>query len=85
MAEKQQAPKDIEKIVRYLSNTFNTVIKDLEKPSWNYVRGANEAYTLQTEFAYLINEIMMCPPVIVQKHISACNEFIDEVFQKLNK
>lgn len=88
MAEKQektQAPKDIDKIVRYLSNTFNTVIKDLEKASWTTAKGANEAYVLQTEFAYHIHEIMMCAPCVVQKNISACNEFIDQVIQKLNK
>lgn len=88
MAEKQertQAPKDIEKIIRYLSNTFNTVIKDLEKPSWTTAKGANDAYQMQTEFAYLIHEIMMCAPCVVQKNISACNDFIDQLVQKVNK
>ncbi len=89
MAEKQhklnqpQAPKDIEKVVRYLSNMFNLVTKDLDKPAWSPKKGANRAYELQTEFAYLINEIMLCPPCVVQKHISACNEFLDGVVQEL--
>ncbi len=81
----KSVPKDVDKIVRYLSNTFNMVTKELDKAIWTTVKGANEAYTMQTEFAYLINEIMLCAPCVIQKNISACNEFIDSVAAKLNK
>ena len=85
MAEKKQEPKDVDKIIRYLSNTFNMVVKELDKAAWVQNKGPNETYRLQTEFAYLLNEIMLCAPCVIQKNISACNEFIDQVALKLNK
>jgi len=72
------AEKDISQIIRYLSNTLNQVTAGLEKP----VRG-NAQYIIQTEFAYLLNEIMQGPKCLLQKHIADCNEFIDQVIQEL--
>lgn len=85
MAEaKKSAPeKDINQIVRYLTNTFNTVISGLDRPQ--RVKGiANEAYELQTEFAYRLNEVMQGPRSLLQKNIAECNEYIDQVMQQLN-
>ncbi len=86
--KKQQnpiVPKDVDKIIRYLSNMFNMITKNLDRPVWSTSTGANETYALQTEFAYLIHEITMCAPCVMQKHISACNEFIDNLSHKLTK
>lgn len=85
MAEaKKAAPeKDITQIVRYLTGTFNTVISGLDRPA--RVKGiANEAYELQLEFAYRLNEVMQGPRSLLQKNIADCNEFIDQVMQQLN-
>ncbi len=80
----QSQPRDISQIVRYLNNTFNTVTYDMEKPSYNTTRGANNTYKMQTEFAYLIHEVMIGAPALLQKHISACNEYIDNIIQSRN-
>ena len=83
MAEKTNQPRDINQIVRYLTNTFNMATFNLDKPIWTTAKGANEAYIVQTEFAYLLNEVMIGPPCLIQKNISACNEYIDQLIQKL--
>ena len=87
--EKAQTPtpavKDISQIVRYLTNTFNMVISSsaLDKAARTKT-GPNRAYQLQTEFAYLLNEVMLGPRSIMQKNIAVCNEYIDQVIQELN-
>lgn len=85
MAEKE-APKekDIGQIVRYLTVTFNQATAKLERPFRSTTKGANVAYYLQREFAYLLNEIVQGPRCVLQKNIAACNDFIDEVVQELN-
>lgn len=86
--EKQQTPtpvvKDISQIVRYLTNTFNMVLSSskLDKAARTKT-GPNRAYQLQTEFAYLLNEVMQGPRSILQKNIAVCNEYIDTVIQEL--
>lgn len=86
MATKQQAtpaqPRNINQIVKYLTNTFNTVTSKLDKAVWHQTTGPNEAYILQSEFAYLLNEVMMCAPCMIQKNIGACNDYIDRLIQK---
>lgn len=85
MAEKPITPvKDINQIVRYLTNTFNVVTNKLDRAIRSKT-GPNLAYELQTEFAYLLNEIMQGPRGVLQKNIAACNDYIDEVIQKLNE
>jgi hypothetical protein len=57
----------------------------LERAARTEKSGPNRAYLLQTEFAYKLNEVMMCHPSILQKNIAECNEFIDEVVQLINQ
>ena len=54
----------------------------LERASWTS-KGANELYVLQTEFAYLLNEVMLGPICVMQKNISACNDYIDKTIQSI--
>jgi hypothetical protein len=84
MAEKKlNSTKDVGQIIRYLTNTFNRVTVSLDKAVRDK-NGANQAYRLQTEFAYLLNEISQSQPSVTQKHIANCNNFIDQVMQDLN-
>lgn len=76
------AVKDISQIVRYLTSTFNSALSELSLDrAARTKKGANKAYELQTEFAYLLNEVMQGPRSLLQKHITDCNEFIDTVLQ----
>jgi hypothetical protein len=78
MAEKE---KDVHQIVRYLTSTLNQAMTGHDRPYRDDRKGANASYIIQTEFAYLLNEVMMCPRCMLQKSISDCNEFIDQVIQ----
>jgi hypothetical protein len=86
MAEKE-APKekDVGQIVRYLVSTFNQATSRLERAFRSKTAGPNRAYYLQTEFAYLLNEVVQGPRCILQKNISACNDYIDGTVQMLNE
>lgn len=70
--------KDIDGIVRYLTMTFNRVIAPLGKPNRDKHDGPNLAYSMQTEFAYRLNEVMQGPRGVLQDNIVKCNEYIDE-------
>lgn len=84
MAEKSTQTRDLSQVIKYLTSTFNTITFKLDKPGWTST-GPNETYILQTEFAYLIHEITMGAPCMIQKNIGACNDYIDDLVQKLNK
>ena len=86
MAEKPQvAPaKDITQIVRYLTTTFNIAINSLDRAARTKT-GPNQAYLYHTEFAYRLNEVMQGSRSLLQRNITECNEYIDEVMQALNK
>lgn len=77
--------KDISQIVRFLTNTFNQATANLERATRKPTGETNVLYKMQTEFAYLLNEVAMCPACVVQKHIAACNEYIDETVQMMNR
>jgi hypothetical protein len=86
MAEKEvPKEKDIGQIIRYLSGTFNQATSRLPRPVRSAGEGPNITYHLQTEFAYLLNEVAQGPRCLLQKNIAACNEFIDEVMQEMNR
>lgn len=84
MSEKE-APRerDVGQIVRYLTSTFNQVISKLEKPQRSDKNGPNESYLLTREFAYLLNEFQQGPRCLQQKHITDCNNFLDNLIQDL--
>lgn len=86
MAEKPQtAPvKDITQIVRYLTSTFNSATFNLDRAGRGK-NGTNLAYKLQTEFAYRLNEVVQGSRSLLQRNITECNEYIDEVMQLINK
>lgn len=86
MAEKEvPKEKDINQIVRYLTTTFNNVTSKLDRPFRGTKSGANMAYIIQTEFAYLLNELIQGPRCLLQKNIAVCNDFIDQIVQELAK
>lgn len=85
MSQPAEKPiKDVNQIIRYLSTTFNRVTSKLERAARDKKTGPNEAYVLQTEFAYLLNEVVMGPRCTMQKSIVACNEFLDQLVQELS-
>lgn len=81
MVEKTKSDKDVEKIVRYLTKTLDTATASLGKANRDE-KGPNRVYQIQTEFAYLLNELMMGPPCLLQSRITECNDFIDKVIQE---
>lgn len=76
--------KDIGQIVRYLSSTFNQATSSIERAHRGN-DGPNLAYRLQTEFSYLLNEVVQGPRCVLQRNITECNEFIDQVVQQLGQ
>lgn len=82
MAEPKE--KDIGQIVRYLTATFNQATSRLERAARTKA-GANQAYRLQTEFAYLLNEVMQGPRCVLQRNITLCNDFIDQTVQEIQR
>ncbi len=86
MAEKEPPKeKDIGQIVRYLTAAFNQTTSRLDRPFRGKTTGPNRLYILQTEFAYLLNEVVQGPRCILQKNIAACNDFIDQTNQMLTE
>ncbi len=84
MAEKpSQQTRDLSQVIKYLTTTFNNLTSKLEKPGWTNI-GPNQTYVFQSEFAYLIHEITMGAPCMIQKNIGACNDYIDYVVQTIN-
>lgn len=77
--------KDVGQIVRYLASAFNQTTARLERPFRAKTTGPNRLYRLQTEFAYLLNEVVQGPRCILQKNITACNDFIDATNQMLSE
>ena len=77
--------KDLGQIVRYLSSTFNQATSRIDRAYRGKTGGPNRAYVLQTEFAYLLNEVMQGPRCVLQRSIAECNDFIDQVVQELDQ
>ena len=85
MAEKEVAKeKDVDQVVRYLTSTFNKAKSKLERAARGKETGPNRAYVLETEFAYLLNEVIQGPRSVLQKNIAECNDFIDKVIVEVN-
>ena len=78
-----QKERDVGPIIRYLTNTFNQATASLERPVRTKANGPNQLYKMQTEFAYLLNEVAQGPKCVMQKHITACNDYIDRTIQQL--
>lgn len=76
--------KDVSQIIRYLTATFNQATSRLERPFRGKTGNSNESYKLQTEFAYLLNEVAQGPRCVLQRNITVCNEFIDKLIQTLS-
>ena len=83
MAEVQKE-KDISQIVRYLTSTMNQALSGQDRAARHPKTGPNHAYIIQTEFAYLLNDVMQGPRCMLQKYIADCNDFIDQVVQELS-
>lgn len=74
--------KDVTQIIRYLWVTFSQATSKLERAARSK-QGPNLAYRLQTEFAYLLNEVAQGPRCTLQRSITECNEFIDQTIKSL--
>lgn len=86
MVEKEkEKEKDIGQIVRYLTSTFNQITARMERPFRGKTSGPNQTYLLQTDFAYLLNEVMQSPRCMLQKRIIECNEFLDQLSAELKE
>lgn len=79
----QTVQKNSEQIVAHLTRIFNRVVSQLERPNRPTNGPANVTYKLQTEFAYIINEIMMQPQAAIQPWIAKANECIDDAMSKV--
>lgn len=80
MAERQPVKeRDIEQVVRYLSSTFNQATSKFERAARTKLGVANKAYIIQTEFAYMLSELMLSPRCMQQKYITDCNNLIDQI------
>jgi len=85
-AERNTKERDIDGIVRYLTNTFNTATAGLEKPYRNpKTKESNAAYKMQTEFAYRLNEVVRGAPGVMQRNIADCNEYIDFAITEVDR
>lgn len=76
--------KDIERVIAYLTHTYNKATAPLERAFRGKNIGPNMAYLMDTEMAYLINEIQRGPRSMVQTAIANCNEFLDQVIQEVD-
>lgn len=86
MAEQNTAPTSIpvDKVVRYLNNAFAKATAGMGKAVAANKKTNTKAtplYTLQVEFAHMIDEIQRGPNYIVPKTISEANEFIDKIHE----
>ncbi|MNC18713.1 hypothetical protein D3C75_666250 [compost metagenome] len=84
MAEQFNAPAEInvDKVVRYLNSAFAKATAGMGKAlaaNKKNKTAATPLYTLQVEFAHMIDEIQRGPNYIVPKTISEANEFIDQI------
>jgi len=83
MVEKEvQKERDVEQIVKYLTTTFGKAKAPFGRAARSKEAGPNRAYVLETEFAYILNEITAGPPCMLQKNIVDCNELIDRVISE---
>ena len=71
--------KDVTQIINYLSRQFNHLTADYERAQRTKEGVANALYRMQTEFAYLLNEIAQGPQCMLQKYITLCNDYLDEL------
>lgn len=76
--------KDLTSIVHYLSGVFNNIVVKMPRAFRGKTSGPNEAYKLETEFAYLLNELMQGPKSMQQKYITDINNFIDGLVTRAN-
>lgn len=81
---------DVTQTVRYLTGAFSRATQGMEraarvkdKNTGKYV--TNELYDLQVTFSYLIDDIMRGPKYFVQKLVSDCNQFINDISSKNTK
>lgn len=77
--------KDIERVLSYLTHSYNKATSGLERAFRGKNTGPNLAYILDTEMAYLLNEIQRGPKSMTQVAISNCNQFIAEVVEEVEK
>lgn len=74
----------VDKVVRYLNNAFSKATVGMGKAlaaNKKTNAKATPLYTLQVEFAYMIDEIQRGANYIVPKIISEANEFIDKIHE----
>lgn len=76
---KEQKEKDVGQIIRYLTHTFNQATSKMDRPWRSKTGEPNALYAMQTEFAYLLNEVAQSPRCLMQKAIAECNNYIDQV------
>lgn len=94
-ADKQQRNKEINRrdVLSYLKRAFSRAISNNKtlssQKATRTVKNSTvyytERYTLECDFAYLVNEIAMAPMYIVPKYISDANELITKIEERNKK
>lgn len=78
-SEQAKPVKDVAQIINYLSRQFNHLTADYERAQRSKEGVANSLYRMQTEFAYLLNEIAQGPQCMLQKYITMSNDYLDDL------
>lgn len=81
MSEQETKERDVKQVVAHLTRTFNQATSKMERPFRGKKSGTNSLYRWQSEFAYLLNEVMQGPRALLPQNIIICNEYIDSVIQ----
>lgn len=76
---------NVSMVVSYLTNSFQKAmsssgLKKAVRDSQTKV--VNEAYKLESDFAYLIDDIVRGPTCLLTHHIAKANEFISSINTK---
>ncbi len=81
--ETQPTPDTSTGVIHYLTRKFDSKVSQWEAPRSRTTQSGgfekNASYTAQTEFMYLINEVMMGPPCMVQRNVTTCEDFINSL------
>ena len=68
----------VENEIQKLRNDFRTKLKG-KKRAERTTNGPNDAYKLESEFCYVMQEIDYSPPSQVMQHIINARKFVDNI------
>lgn len=83
--KEREREREIDQAVRQLITAFNKATAGLERPFRGKNSGPNATYIIQTEFAYLIDDLQRGPWCMFPQAVQKCNAFIDEVIGEVQQ